>query len=241
MTLREGVPDSNRTPYAGMRLFTLLIAVLFAMQCVWILAAELMRPEIDQLPTDITAADAATKKRAFASVAASIGAVRGALWAQSAYTYAYLLWPENSGRNSKALDAAGRGSENLDRALRWGPSQSGAWLLLAGLGQEFRLSGIDPTQAIKMSFYTGPTEFALLPLRLRLAVQADKIDDFEIRQFVSRDLRLLLTQDKKPAITDAYRVASPAGKTFIEQTIKDIDPSALSALQTVERNDTPAH
>jgi hypothetical protein len=240
MTVLRDMPGMNRTSHSGVRLIAFLFAVLFGIQCVWLSAAELIRPDIDQLPTDMTGAATAAKKRVSAGAAAFIGAVRGDLWAQSAYTYAYLLWPE-SGENSKAPEAAERARENLDRALRWGPPQSGAWLLLAGLGQEFRLPGIAPIEALKMSYYTGPTELALLPLRLRLAVQADKFDDFEIRQFVGRDLRLLLAQDKKSALNEAYRTASPAGRNFMEQAIKDIDPSALSALYTAERKGSLPH
>jgi hypothetical protein len=235
MTMLDHVPGMNRTPHSGLRLAAFLLAVLLGLQCVWLVAAELIRPDIDQLPTDVTTAAIAAKKRVAATVAASIGAVRGDLWAQSAYTYANLLWSENAQANSSAPEVLEHARKNLDRALHWGPPQSGGWLLLAGLAQEFRLAGVAPIEALKMSYYTGPSELPLVPLRLRIAVRADKFDDFEIRQFVSRDLRLLLAQDKKSVITEAYRAASPAGRSFMEQAIKDIDPSALTSLRTAAR------
>jgi hypothetical protein len=34
-----------------------------------------------------------------------------------------------------------------------------------------------------MSYYTGPNEQALVPLRLRIAVQLDASKDIEMRQF----------------------------------------------------------
>jgi hypothetical protein len=228
MTILGDVREINRMRPSGLRMAAFLFATLLCLQCVWLLAAELIQPGLNQLPTDAASAAIAEKKRLAANVAGSIGVFRGDLWAQSAYTYANLLWPD-SGENASVPQAADRAREKLDRALRWGPLQSGAWLLLSGLGREFRSGS---AEALKMSYYTGPTEMNLIPLRLRLAVQADKFDDFEIRQFVSRDLRLLLAQDKKSAIAAAYGVASPTGKSFMEQTVKDIDPSAVPSLRT---------
>src|SRR5262249_9306275 len=232
MTLLDRAPGMNRTPHSRLRLVTFLFAVLLGLQGAWLLAAELIRPDIDQLPTDLAGANRAAKKRVSATVAASIGSVRGDLWAESAYTYANVLWPENAQANSGTPEVLECARKSLDRALHWAPQQSGAWLLLAGLAQEFRLDGVAPIGALKMSYYTGPSERLLVPLRLRIAVRADKFDDFEIRQFVSRDLRLLLAQDKKSVIAEAYRAASPAGRSFMEQAIKDIDPSAVISLRT---------
>jgi hypothetical protein len=230
MTMLADAPGMHRTTRSGPRVAALLFATLLCLQCVWLTAAELIQPGVNQLPTSVAAAAAAATKRVAASVAASIGVLRGNLWAQSAYTYANLLWPEDTEYASVPASAE-RARQNLDRALRWGPTQSGAWLLLAGLGQEFRLTGAAPTEALKMSYYTGPTEMSLIPLRLSVAIKADRFDDFEIHQFVGRDLRLLLAQDKKTAIAAVYRTASPTGKSFIEQTVADIDPSALPSLR----------
>src|SRR5262245_5606748 len=137
MTLLDRVPGMNRTSHSGLRLAVFLFAVLLGLQGAWLLAAELIRPDIDQLPTDVATAAAAAKKRVAATVAASIGAVRGDLWAQSAHTYANLLWPENAQANYSTPEVLERARQSLDRAFHWGPQQSGAWLLLAGLGQEF--------------------------------------------------------------------------------------------------------
>jgi hypothetical protein len=222
--------------HLGLRLAAFLFAALLGLQCVWLLAAELIRPNIDRLPTDMASATSAAKRRDAAAVAASIGAVRGDLWAESAYTFADLLWPERpAGADSNASALLQRARNNLDRAIVWGPQQSGAWLLLAALGQQFRLTGTAPVETLKMSYYTGPSERSLIPLRLQVAVRGDKFDDFEIRQFVTRDLRLLLAHNQISAIADAYKAASPAGKSFVEQAIKDIDPSALVKLRTATR------
>jgi hypothetical protein len=70
-----------------------------------------------------------------------------------------------------------------------------------------------------------------MPLRLRIGAQMAKFDDIEIRQFVGRDLRLFLTRKQIAEIADAYGVASPAAKSFIEQTVQDIDPTAIEKIR----------
>ena len=83
-----------------------------------------------------------------------------------------------------------------------------------------------------MSYYTAPSDQDLMPLRLRIAIRSDAFNDVEMRQFITRDLREFLTRKQKDVIAQAYNAASPAGKRFIEQTIKDVDPSVLKALPT---------
>jgi hypothetical protein len=117
----------------------------------------------------------------------------------------------------------------LDRGLRYAPHQAGAWLLLAGL--EGRSAGSDPTEALKMSYYTGPSERALIPLRLLVAARSDALGDPDVQQFVRRDLRLLLAQQQKSAVADAYAGASTVGKRFIEQAVGEIDPAYLGSLR----------
>jgi hypothetical protein len=218
----------------GFRLTALLFAILLGAQCIWLLLAELSRPGIDHLPTDATSAAAAAGRRDAATWAASIGAVRGGLWAESAFTYANLVveaGAASAGPNPAATLAHARAS--LDHALDNAPSQSGVWLLLAGLALRYPSTppAISPVEALKMSYYTGPSDQRLIPLRLRLAVQADHFGDFEMSQFVSRDLRLLLGRKQIAAISTAYGAASSDGKHFIEQAVGDVDPSLLATIR----------
>jgi hypothetical protein len=216
-----------------LRVAVLLAAVLLGLQCVWLLAAELVRPGIDKLPTDIASAAVAAKQREAAFLAASIGAIRGDLWAESAYTNADLLWGKKGARENEDLtETLPRARASLDHALDASPHLSSAWLLLAGLASRFPSLGFDATEALKTSYYTGPSEQDLIPLRLRIAVHSDRFSDVEIRQFVGRDIHFLLARKEKPAISEAYGAASSAWRSFIEQTVRDIDPSALGALGT---------
>ncbi len=189
-----------------LRVTTLLFTAILGLQCIWLLLAEIVRPGSDQLPTDIASAAVSAQHRNAASWAASIGAFRGDLWAQSAFTYADLLWGEKGELTNADLQSAlTHARASLDHALNDSPHRADAWLLLAGLALRYpSLSSLDPSGALKMSYYTGASEQDLMPLRLDLAVRSDTFSDVEMRQFVSRDIRLLLAQKQKSATADAY-------------------------------------
>ena len=212
--------------HLALRLATSGFAVLLVVQCVWLLLAELSRPGIHRLPTDAASAAAARNKRIDATRAAMIGAIRGDLWGESAFTYADLMWDD--GNNGANLVQA---RSSLYNALTAAPHQSSIWLLMAGLASRHRVPGIDVKQALKMSYYTGPSELKLMPLRLLIAVRADPFSDIELRDFISREVRVLFTHQQKSAVVAAYNAASPAGRQFMEKTIAEIDPSAVESLR----------
>jgi hypothetical protein len=215
----------------GFRIATLPFALLLGVQCAWLLLAELSRPGVDQLPTDAASAAAAAKQRDAAIWAASIGAFRGDLWAESAFTYANLIFDPDAAGLPNGVRTLARVRASLDHALDDSPTQSEAWLLRAELALRYPASGIDGIQALKMSYYTGPSEARLIPLRLSTAVRANKFNDIEMSQLVGRDLRLLLARKQNAVIVQAYNAASVDGKDFIEQSIGDLDPSLLNTLR----------
>lgn len=212
------------------RIAALLVAFLLACESVWLLIPELSGTGIEQLPLDKVSAAAAADKRAAAALAASVAAIRGDLWAQSAYTYANLLWPgADEANNSQALELA---RASLDRALDKAPHRSDVWLLMAALAQRYRFAGIDPVQALKMSYYTGPSERDLIPLRIAVAAKSDFVADVEVQQFISRDLQWLASEKQTSAIAAAYNAASAGGKKFIEQALAEISPPTLQWLRS---------
>jgi len=212
------------------RLAVLLIAFLLACESVWLLLPGVSGADIERLPLDKTSAAAAASKRDAAAFAASVASIRGDLWAQSAYTYADLLWSSPGPTDNRPALEQGRAS--LDRALAKAPHRSDVWLLLAALAQRYRLEGIDATQALKMAYYTGPSEQDIIPLRIVIAAMSDFTPDAEMRQFVSRDLRWLAAEKQNSAIAAGYNAASAAGKHFIEQTLAEISPTALQGLRS---------
>jgi len=223
-------PDRPLNPPTGVafRYVTLLFAVLLGVQSVWLLLAELTRPGIDRLPADAASAAVAAKQRGLATAAASFGIIRGDLWADSAFTYADLLWAD-SGSSTGLAPELERVRAKLEHALGDAPHQSGAWLLLAGLAARYPSLNFNATQALKTSYYTGPSEQDLMLPRLRIAAQSDFLNDAEIRQFTTRDLRLLLARHQRSAIDEAYNAGSPTGKAFIKQSIGQMPAPAPEA------------
>jgi hypothetical protein len=211
------------------RIVTLLFVALLGLQSIWITLAELSRGGVDRLPTNFSAATTAAGWRARAARAAEIGAIRGELWAQSAFTYADLLFDENDADVAQKLT---RARAHLEHALTDAPAQPGAWLFRAGLALRYPSLGFNIVESLKMSYYTGPSEQDLIPLRLRLTAVSNAIGDVEIGQLLRRDLRLLLARKQQSAIADAYNAASPPGKRFIEQALGEIDRAAAEALRS---------
>jgi hypothetical protein len=229
--MSERIARISEPSYVAFRLTVLLFAALLGAQCVWLLLAELSKSGIDALPTNPTAATAAAKQRDTALWAATIGAIRGDLWAQSAFTYADLLFGQGvASPNPTLISTAADARRSVDHALNNAPHQSSVWLLLAGLSLRVPSVGVDALEALKMSYYTGPSEQNLIPLRLRIATRADRFDDVQMREFASRELRVLLNEKQSSAIVEAYNIASPSGKRYIEQTVRDVDPSFLNTL-----------
>jgi hypothetical protein len=213
------------------RVATLLFAALLGLQCVWLTLAELSRAGVGELPTDASAAAAAAGKRGRAAWAADFGAIRGDLWAQLAFTYADLMF-DNDRETPDTMQRLTRARIDLEHALYDAPAQPGAWLLRAGLVLRYPSLGLDAVESLKMSYYTGPTELDLIPLRLRLTALSNMTGDAELRQFLRRDLRLLLARNQQSAIADAYNGAVPPGKRIIERTLDEIDHRAAESLRT---------
>lgn len=213
------------------RLSILLWATFLGMQCIWLVSAELFRPGIIQMPTDKSAAATAARHSEAAELAASIGIIRGDLWAEAAFARADSLWG-SAGSETRATvrDSVQRASEQLRRAVRDAPHRSDAWLLAAGLAQRFTSTGFDPSEALRMSYYTGSSEIRLVPLRLKVAIKRDKFDDAELQEFINHDVRLLLARKQIAPLAEAYTEASAKGKDFLLRTIRDIDPSVVDAI-----------
>jgi hypothetical protein len=232
VTITYSSPRVAELRHLPFRLATLLFAVLLGAYSIWLQLAEFSRTGIDALPTDAKVAAAASKERDSALWAASVGAIRGDLWAESAFTYADLIFDQAAANTSPDVIATAAGArDSIDRALSDAPHRSSVWLLLAGVSLRVRSAGVDPLEALKMSYYTGPSEQSLIPLRLRIATRADRFDDVQMRGFATRELRALLSGKQNSAIAEAYNIASPAGKLFIEQTVGEVDPALLKTLR----------
>ena len=230
--------SSLELPAAGHKILRAIVvgfAVLLAAQSVWLLLPQLTRSGVNQLPIDKTPQNVqpmTVLPRAGRRCSVSYAAISGRRQPLPTPT---CYGPTHTGANSGTMPALAAAVKSLNRALTDSPHQFGAWLLLADLALQYPAVGLDPSGPLKMSYYTGPSDRRLVPLRLRISVQLPKFSDVEMRQLVDRDIRLLLSSKQTSEVTNAYGVASPAAKTFIEQTVKDTDPSALEKVRAAPR------
>jgi hypothetical protein len=222
----------NRPSQISFRVIVLLFALALCASSVWILLPEFARSGIARLPIDSEAAAVAAYARASAARAASLAAVRGDLWTELAFTYASLLWSgAEPGVDPRAVAEEAR--TIIERALAQAPHESSVWLLAASLASRFNWSGWDDASALEMSYYTGPNEFELIPLRLFTAMHSNALADEDVQRLVRRDVSMILARWPKLrlALIAAYKDANPDAKRFLEEAVADTDPAFLESLR----------
>jgi len=196
------------------------------MAALWLLATDLIGQISPHLSNANNTAEAPPRsQRAYDT--ASIGYIRGDLWAEYARTLASELQVTKPSASALALDSVRRAAE---RAVRLAPINAAVWLILAET--DLRQSDTKTSsEALKMSYYTGPNDLSLIPDRLRLATQT-KLSDPELQMIVGDDIRtiLLFRPDLRPALISAYRGASAQGKSSIDVVVQSTDPSFLASL-----------
>jgi hypothetical protein len=211
----------------------LAFAFVLGLQATWIILPEATRPGPFHLSFDAQAAALAKLQRSKAGWAASLGTVRGDLWADNALTYEDLIWAgtSNDKNASDSLEQEARAA--AERALTYSPHRADIWLLLAAFASRFDGADSPADSALKMSYYTGSNEIFLMPFRLFVSFRSQALDDVELQEMVRRDIRVAMTRkpDLKPALIIAYKNASPANKSFVEQAIAEVDSTFLASIR----------
>lgn len=207
-----------------------VFALVLIAQASWILFAEVQHPHRIQIPLDRHASLIALSEQAQASRAAKLAVIRGDLWADSAFTYSSPLWTEEPSGSSLATAEQARAP--LERALRYSPHRGDVWLLLAAMTDRYDWRE-KPDALLKMSYYTAPNEWELLPLRIKLSLAAAGLQDAELADLVRRDIRVVLTRAPafEPALVAAYKAASGQNRLFVERTVSEIDPALLARMR----------
>ena len=211
------------SPPGAFRNLMLLMAMVLAAYCLWVVLAELQRPKVRQLPTNTADAAQAAAQRVDGTWAAWSGLIRGNFWAASAFTFADLLWTDAD--NAEAEQARARG----DRAIRYSPAQGDVWLLLAALALRPDGNKSAAAESLRMSYYTAPNQLAFMSLRARIVAQLSETDD-ELKQFAGRDIHILLANSQKQAVIQAYNVATSSGREAISDQLKQDDPKVLDEI-----------
>jgi hypothetical protein len=202
------------------------LAVLLGTMGSWLVVSDLLRPGLSRLALDRPSAIAAGDVTS-ARLAAQLGMIRGALWADAAFTDAAAFrWPERAVPVNRASgELLDRARAAMETSLSLAPINAEGWLFLARLPSA---SGtVDPRVAslLEMAYFTAPNAVALAPRRLERAASSGALSDPEIQDFVKTDIRRILA-GKPPAtaaIVAAYRGASPQNRALFEALVADVD------------------
>jgi hypothetical protein len=216
------------------RLGATIFAWGLGLAAIWILTVEFIRPSLPYFPDTVAAAETVAAHRGGAAAAARIGLIRGSLWTD----YAMSLAPDLPGGltdtglvNSLAALESTRAA--AVRAAEFAPYDSRAWLLIAKVdSQDLDHNAAGP---LKMSYYTGPNENPIIPLRITIATGSDAIADPDPQILVGGEIRTIITRrpDLKPVIIAAYRSAQPEGRRFIESQVIELDPDLLASVRAI--------
>jgi hypothetical protein len=211
----------------------LILAGVLALQAVWLITADFFRPMLPYFPQDKADEEKASASSSAAVTAASIGWVRGDLWTDAAIALSSSVINALAGGDGPQLKQQRDRAVVARRAASLSPHDSRTWLLLAALDSRFVRVDPEIGNFLKMSFFTGPNELALVPLRIRIATRSMAKDDAELRGLVAHDIRsiVLRHQDLKPSLLAAYRDASPDGKKIIETTVGEFDNNFLAVIR----------
>jgi hypothetical protein len=210
------------------------LGLLLTAHGAWILLPEVSRPAQIGFPSDQRHATVARLDQERANRSAVLAAVRGDLWAESAFTYASMLWTDQALELEESGDRSARALVSLLKTLHYAPHRGDAWLMLASTCERLKMQACNVGALLKMSYYTTPDQAGLLPLRLAQALRSNEIaGDDELADMVRRDIRFVLTRspELRPALIAAYRSASSAGKRLVEQAVTPVEPGYLTVLR----------
>jgi hypothetical protein len=86
---------------------------------------------------------------------------------------------------------------------------------------------------LKMSYYTGPNDKAVMAHRLKSVVRFQALDDPDLREAVRREIRTILLRvpELRSTIVAAYAEAQPQDRDFIEAAAAATDPNFAMTLR----------
>jgi hypothetical protein len=217
------------------RLCAFIFAAGLALQALWLLSTEIIRPNVPYFPIGRPAAEAAATQRGTAAVAAAIGVLRGDLWADYVLTLSTDLLADPSAVKPRAAGGSAEDTRNVAiTAAQLAPTDARMWLLLALVDQRPDSLGRGTPGPLKMSYYVGPNAVGLIPTRLLIATRSAAISDPELQDLVSREIRTIVTRrpDLRPALFAAYRDAVPEGRRFIESKVGELDRNLSASIRS---------
>lgn len=211
-------------------------AAVLTLLAVWVVATELIHPDLRYFPRTASEAQADAKNIATARLAAWLGWPRGQGWIDYALaTNAAGLTSLANGNRPVKSDQDKTPAATAEKAAVLAPFDARAWLMLAW--DELAASNNVAAQArLKMSYYTSPYRDDLFPFRIRVVAQMPGHADPELNSYAEYELRVA-HQRQAPLNDDiaaAFRSASPSGRQFLEQALTKLDPTFWAALKATQ-------
>ena len=222
-------------PKFTLKIASYTFALLLSIHALWILVTELVRPRFGpetMFPATVSATDINSMRLA-ANLA---GILRNNLWSNRVMIDAANVLGEQptkvtplTQQDVEAVRAA------AERALSNSPLDSRVWLVLAILSSRVDKQHEIAKEQLKMSYYTGPNDKAVMGHRLKIAALSQALDNSDLREVVRREIRTILLRapELRPAITAAYREARPSDRAFIAITISETDPAFAATLRAI--------
>ena len=199
----------------------------------WIVAAELVRSSDAYFPANAKEATLFAATQPPSAKAAHLVRIRGDLWTAAAVAeVAPLLFTPASDQPSGEIQAKiDRAHATALHAAKLSPHDSRVWLILADLRSRVSPYAPNAPEALKLSYYTGPTEFALAPARL--LVSARITADEELQEQIQSEIQriILKRSDLKLAIAAAYKSAIPQTRQIFEAALLEADPDFLDSIR----------
>jgi hypothetical protein len=175
-----------------LRAALLLLGTVLGLSGVWMLVPHLLSPNSIGLPFGPNRVEAAAEKRSRAVLAAEIGAIRGDLWANAAYTGARFMWTLSSLDQSDS-ELLARVRSNAETSLALAPINGAAWLFLAMLPDTSADADSRIGTLLEMSYFTAPSTPELAPWRLKRAATSSALADEDFQEFIKSDIRMILS------------------------------------------------
>ena len=218
-----------------LRLALLIFGVVLGLFGFWMLLPELLRPKPAGLAFDRAGAEAAAARQTRAVLAAEIGAIRGDLWAEAAFTGARFMGTDRLAiRDWTSSGQLARARAEAETALALAPVNGAAWLFLAKL-PAVSLEGENRVLTLlEMSYFTAPSSLDLAPWRLERAATSIAFADKDFQAFIKSDIRGILDRgpEYRQAIMAAYRNAWPQNQPIFESLVAAADPAMAQLLRS---------
>ena len=219
------------------RVGALALGTILALQAVWILIPEIIRPVLPFFPATSGEARATASHYYRAALAAHIGWWRGGLLADNALSLnAPTLGAFLDGHAAQAPNAGSVGYASAETAAALAPADARPWLLLAMASAQTHNYERALAQ-LKMSYYTAAYSEKLFPLRIQIVAQLPALTDRELQGFLQYELKTIIhnSPSQKPSIVAAYRSATPAARQFLNATLAPLDAKFLTQLRSTGR------